>query len=124
MIKLGRLTVAAVWLYEGLWSKILAHSQQQQSVLAAVPAFSGHVDVVQTLIGIAEVALGLWILTAYRPGAAAIAQIVLLASMNLAGLLFAHHFMNDPLGMVVHNTAFLTLAWIISQPCDRRVRAS
>lgn len=108
-----RLAVAAVWLYEGLWNKLLGSAKHQQEVVAAVPRvgirFGG---VFLYVLGVLEVALAVWILTGYLPALCAITQTALLLTLNVNGLLWARHLIPDPGGMVVKNFAFLCLAWI------------
>ena len=63
-------------------------------------------------LGVVEVALALWVLSGAAPLLCAIAQTVLLVSLNTNGLIFARHVIHDPRGMVVKNFAFLVLAWV------------
>ena len=59
-----------------------------------------------------EVALGVWVLTAVEPRLCAIAQTLLLVTLNASGLIWSRHIIHDPGGMVVKNFAFLVLAWV------------
>jgi len=112
-IILIRIAIAGVWLYEGLWCKILARAPQQAAVVAAHPLFSPErARLVLLVIGVVEVALAVWVLTGLTPVLAALAQTVLLVGMNANGLLFARHEISDPGGMVVKNFAFLVLGWV------------
>ena len=108
-----RLSVAAVWLYEGLWCKVLGREQRQEKVVEAVPKFGalfGHSFL--KVLGAVEVALALWVLSGYFPGVCAISQVALLVVLNVNGLLWARHIIHDPGGMVVKNIGFLVLVWI------------
>jgi uncharacterized membrane protein YphA (DoxX/SURF4 family) len=105
--------VAAVWLYEGLWSKLLGRSPRQQLVVSQVPRFSPRLAHRFLLaLGIAETLLALWVLSGYLPGLCALAQTLLLVTLNANGLLWARHIIHDPAGMVLKNFAFLALAWV------------
>ena len=108
-----RAAVAAVWLYEGLWCKLLRRQPHEFQVVAAVPRF-GPADGALFLqaLGVAEVALALWVLSAAAPLACAAAQTLLLVALNSGGLLWARHIIHDPAGMVVKNFAFLVLVWV------------
>jgi hypothetical protein len=105
--------VAAVWLYEGLWCKALGRERRQVDVVQAVPRFGPllgkHFLVV---LGLVEMALGAWVLSGMAPGTCAIAQVALLVTLNVNGLLWARHIIHDPAGMVVKNISFLLLAWV------------
>jgi uncharacterized membrane protein YphA (DoxX/SURF4 family) len=110
-----RAAVAAVWIYEGLWCKLLHGQPHELEVVEAVPRFGPKVGArfLQAL-GVVEVALGAWVLSGIAPRACAITQTVLLVTLNANGLLWARHLIHDPAGMVVKNIAFLALAWVAS----------
>jgi hypothetical protein len=110
---LVRGSVAAVWLYEGLWCKVLGRERRQMQVVEAVPklgpAFGRRFLL---LLGLAETAIAVWAISGVMPGLCAITQTTLLVALNANGLLWARHIIHDPGGMVVKNVAFLLLAWV------------
>lgn len=108
-----RASVAAVWLYEGLWCKLLGRVASQVQVVKAVPRLG------QTFgppflkaLGVVEVALALWVMWGFAPGTCAIVETVLLVALNANGLVWARRFIHEPAGMVVKNIAFLVLVWV------------
>jgi hypothetical protein len=108
-----RASVAAVWLYEGLWCKILGRVQLQLEVVRAVPRLGPRFGApFLKVLGIVEVALAAWVIAGLAPGLCAIAQIVLLAALNANGLLWARRIIHEPAGMVFRNIAFLMLVWV------------
>ena len=108
-----RIAVAAVWLYEGLWCKLLRGEPREFDVVKAVPRYGPRFGVPFLLaLGVVEVTIALWVLSGVAPLLCAIAQTVLLVSLNANGLIFARHVIHDPRGMVVKNFAFLVLAWV------------
>jgi uncharacterized membrane protein YphA (DoxX/SURF4 family) len=108
-----RLAVAAVWLYEGLWCKLLRGQPHELEVVRAVPHFRPRVAAsLLQVLGVVEVALGVWTLCAIAPLACAVAQSLLLVTLNACGLAWARHIIHDPGGMVVKNLAFLVLVWV------------
>jgi hypothetical protein len=110
---LVRCAVAAVWLYEGLWCKLLGRETRQVQVVEAVPKLGPLVGRhFLKALGLVETAVALWVLSGVAPGLCAIAQTVLLVSLNVNGLLWARHIIHDPGGMVVKNASFLLLAWL------------
>jgi uncharacterized membrane protein YphA (DoxX/SURF4 family) len=110
---LVRVAIAGVWIYEGLWCKILAHSQSELRVVQAVPHYGARVGALfLRSLGWVELSLGLWVLSGVAPGLCALAQTVLLVSLNAAGLTFSRHEIHDPAGMVFKNFAFLVLGWV------------
>jgi hypothetical protein len=112
---LTRSAVAAVWLYEGLWCKLLKGVPLQFDVVEAVPLFSqGSAAWMLRALGVVECGLGVWVLSGWQPFLAAAAQTGLLVTMNSGGLLWARHIIPDPAGMIVKNFAFLVLAWVVA----------
>ena len=105
--------VAAVWLYEGLWCKLLGGQPHQRQVVEAVPRFGPQVGAgFLVVLGIVEVLIAIWILIRVAPLACAITQTALLAALNACGLAWGRQHIPDPAGMVIKNFAFLVLAWV------------
>jgi DoxX-like protein len=105
--------VAAVWLYEGIWCKLLGGEPNQARVVGAVPQLGPRFGApFLKILGIVEVVLALWVLSRLAPVVCAFAQTVLLVALNTGGLLFARELIHDPPGMLVKNFAFLILVWV------------
>jgi len=105
--------VAAVWLYEGLWCKLLGGEPNQARIVGAVPQLGARfVGPFLKMLGIVEVVLALWVLSRLAPVVCAVAQTVLLVALNTCGLLFARKLIHDPPGMLVKNFVFLVLVWV------------
>ncbi|HUP08849.1 MAG TPA: DoxX-like family protein [Caldimonas sp.] len=110
-----RAAVAAVWLYEGLWCKLLRGQPHELEVVRTVPYFGPRIGrLFLQVLGIVEVGLGIWALSGVQPLLGAIAQTLLLVALNASGLRFAHRIIHDPCGMVVKNFAFLVLVWVMA----------
>lgn len=104
--------VAAVWLYEGLWCKVFGRAQLEAQVVAKVPMFGPRFGrSFLKALGVIEVLLAAWVISAIHPGACAIAEVTLLVVLNVNGLLWSRDIIPDPAGMIVKNMAFLVLAW-------------
>jgi hypothetical protein len=105
--------VAAVWLYEGLWCKLLGREPNQLRVVQQVPVWGPRYGAAFLLaLGAVEVALAVWVIAGVAPILAAIAQTALLVTLNGNGLYWSRHTIHDPAGMVVKNAAFLVLVWV------------
>jgi hypothetical protein len=105
--------VAAVWLYEGLWCKVLGRERRQLQIVEAVPYFGPRVGALfLKTLGVGEIGVALWVLSGIAPGPCALAQTLLLIALNTSGLIWARHLIHDPGGMVVKNFAFLVLVWV------------
>ena len=108
-----RLAIAAVWLYEGLWCKLLGRMPHQNAVVESVPFFGARfAGVFLTTLGVVECGLALWVLSGWQPFLAALAQTVLLLILNTNGIIFARRMIHDPAGMVIKNFAFVVLMWV------------
>ena len=108
-----RIAVASVWLYEGLWCKLLGGEPHQNKVVDSVPVLGPKVGALfLKVLGVVEVGLAVWVLSGFSPFLCAVAQTILLVTLNTNGLIFARHVIHDPAGMVVKNFAFLVLAWV------------
>ena len=108
-----RASIAAVWLYEGLWCKVLGRMPSQAEVVAAVPGLGPRFGTAfLKVLGLVEVAIAAWVMFGIEPGLCAIVQTALLVVLNVNGLLWARHIIHDPAGMIVKNVAFLVLVWV------------
>ena len=114
--KLIRASIALVWLYQGLWCKLLGGVPRHAAVIAAVP-FLGPAAASTVLIalGLAECGIAVWVLTGLGMRPAALAQTMLLVAMNAGGTIWAWRLIPDPGGMLVQNFAFLVLIWIATE---------
>lgn len=102
-----------MWLYEGLWCKILGRMPSQVQVVTAVPRLGPRFGrPFLKALGVVELMLAVWVMAGITPGICAIAQTVLLLALNTNGLLWARRIIHDPAGMVVKNFAFLVLVWV------------
>jgi DoxX-like protein len=108
-----RLAIASVWLYEGLWCKVLGREPNQLRIVESVPSLGPRVGTIfLKSLGVAETALALWALSGIQPVPCAAIQTVLLVLLNASGLIWARKLIHDPGGMVVKNFAFLVLVWV------------
>jgi uncharacterized membrane protein YphA (DoxX/SURF4 family) len=110
---LVRLAVAGVWIYEGLWCKILGRAPSELRIVEAVPRFGARYGRAFLMaLGWVELSLGLWVLSGWSPGLCALAQTLLLVALNANGLAWSRHLIHDPAGMLFKNFAFLVLGWV------------
>ena len=62
-------SVATVWLYEGLWCKLLGCTPSQVEVVTAVPRLGARFGVVfLKALGVLEVALAVWVISGVATG--------------------------------------------------------
>ena len=114
--------VAGVWLYHGLWCKLLGRCPDQVEVVAAVPGLRGsRAQAVLVGIGVVETALAFWVVSGRRARLAAVGGTALVAGMNAGGLLFGRRHIPAVKTMLVENAAFVALAWLAAEQ-DARAR--
>jgi len=108
-----RIAVAIVWLYEGLWCKLLGGEPRQREIVKAVPRMESRTAAsLLNLLGVVEVTLAVWALSGVLSVSCALVQTLLLVTLNAGGLFWARRLIHDPGGMVVKNFAFLVLVWV------------
>lgn len=101
---------AAVWLIFGMWFKLFGMVPRHRQIVAAVvgEAAAGPVT---GLIGAAEIALALWILSGIYPRACAALQSIAIVTMNALELSLARDLLLAPILMICANTLFLIVVW-------------
>ncbi|HEX3128242.1 MAG TPA: DoxX-like family protein [Thermoanaerobaculia bacterium] len=114
-MRIARLAVALVWLYQGLWCKLLGGCPGHRAIVEAMPWLGpGGGAILLAGLGLLETGLAAWVLSGWRLRAAALVQTILLVAMNGGGLLWGREHIADPGAMLTQNFAFLTLAWIVA----------
>ncbi|HEY1341305.1 MAG TPA: DoxX-like family protein [Bryobacteraceae bacterium] len=112
MLLVMRIAVAVVWVYEGVWCKLLERAGGQRRVIAGAPfLMQERVGIALAALGALECTIAIWVLSGVQPVGAAMAQTVVLTSVNAGGLMWSRGQIHDPAGMVVRNFALLALAW-------------
>jgi hypothetical protein len=101
----GRLTSAAIWIYQGLVPKLLVPDTGELEILRASGLFAGSEGAVVTAVGAGEIAFGLALLVFHRSKAILWVQIVALIAL-LAGAALS----NPALLVAPFNPVALTLA--------------
>jgi uncharacterized membrane protein YphA (DoxX/SURF4 family) len=74
--------IASVWLVNGLFCKVLNLVPRHQQIVAQILGVN-HSRLLTILIGVAEIVMVAWILIGYKPKLNAVAQISVVATMNL-----------------------------------------
>jgi hypothetical protein len=108
--------VAGVWLYHGLWCKLLGRCPEQARIVADVPGVGARRAKVLLLgLGVAETALAGWVISGARPRAAAATGTVLVVAMNVGGFAFGRRHIAAPKALLLENACFLALAWMAAE---------
>jgi hypothetical protein len=86
--KLLNYLIAAVWIANGLFCKVLNLVPRHQEIVARIIG-NAHAGVLTRAIGFSEVAMAVWILSGFRTKLNAIAQVVVIATMNCLEFIMA-----------------------------------
>mgnify|MGYP000991720916 CR=1 FL=1 len=88
LYKILNLGIAAVWLVNGLFCKVLHLVPRHEQIITRIlgPTFAHPLAI---LIGSAEIVMAIWVLSRYRPRLNALTQIVLVSTMNVIEYLLA-----------------------------------
>ncbi len=114
-----RIALAAIWLYNGLWLKVIVLDPHHLSIVHSVfNNASADPVLVLKLIGGCETLLAIGILSGLFYRFVSIFQIVVIVSMNIAGIVFGGGAIEHPVGLIVSNlpTIMCALAVAIHGP--------
>jgi uncharacterized membrane protein YphA (DoxX/SURF4 family) len=108
-----RLATALVWIVSGFGFKVLGWVPRHAAIVAVFfgPALAGPLT---KGIGLAETALGLWILSGRLPRTCAAVQTLGILAMNSLEIAFARELLLAPWPMVFGNAIFLALGWYLA----------
>ena len=118
----ARFLTGSVWLGFGLVHKILDLVPRHGEIVGRILGEWGTRPVVVG-IGAGECLLALWIWSGVRPLQCAIAQTVLIATMNTLEILLARDLLLSPWGLVAANSILLGVAWGLAFPPRRAIRS-
>jgi uncharacterized membrane protein YphA (DoxX/SURF4 family) len=111
---LARLILAAIWLYQGLWLKIIQADPHHLTVVRSVPLPVWITpDKALTLIGAGETLLALGIASGLWHRLVNGFQIALLVAMNIIGIVCAGSEISAGWGLLLMNLPQLMLAWLL-----------
>ena len=107
---LAGILLGSVWVFHGLYSKILNGIPRHRLIVGRVlgKKFEG---VATQAIGVAEVLVGVWVFTGWERVGCAGVQTAALIGMNTLEILLAGDLLISAIGMVVLNLGFLSLVW-------------
>jgi hypothetical protein len=107
---LSQIVIGAVWVFHGLYSKILNGIPRHRLIVAKILGDTNAV-IATRLIGVLEVLLGVWAFTGWQPVGCAAVQTAAIVSMNTLEIWRAGELLISALGMVILNVGFLTWVW-------------
>ncbi len=112
----ARFVVGVVWLYEGLWLKLIQHDAGELRVIATVFARLrlAPLDLLRG-VGCVETMLAFGVLAGWSPRLLAGVQILMLVGMDSVGILLGKGTLTDPVSVIVRNLPFLVCILLVGQ---------
>ena len=110
MSRFAAVLLASVWLINGLYAKLLGLVPRHRLIVARFFG-DGNALVLTRLIGLAEMAMAIWILSGKARGHCALTQAVVILTMNTLELWRARDLLLFPRLMPVANAALLIVAF-------------
>jgi hypothetical protein len=86
--KLLNYCIAAVWLANGLFCKVLNLVPRHQAIVARILG-NGHTSLLTRAIGLSEIIMAVWIVSGRLPRLNAITQMTIIATMNILEFILA-----------------------------------
>ncbi len=111
-IRLSGAVIGGVWVFHGLYSKLLSGIPRHREIVARVVGDELATPVTK-LVGIGEVFLGLWTWSGRARKACAATQTAALASMNALEVRRAKDLLISPRGMLLLNVLLIATTWLL-----------
>jgi hypothetical protein len=115
----ARAVAAGVWLYNGLWLKLLDSSGRHEAVVSQVPGWAAGGRAMTVAIGLVECVLAGLVLLHPRVWTLCVVQIALLVGMNIGGLAWARELIPSAADLIVHSATFVALILCIAELGER-----
>ena len=110
--------IGGVWVFHGLYSKILRGIPRHRAIVARVLGET-HADLATTVIGAGEILLGLWVFSGWQRVPCAAVQTLALVSMNVLEIALAADLLISAIGMLALNAGFLSAIWYWATAASR-----
>ena len=107
---LSQILNGGVWVFHGLYSKILNGIPRHQLIVAQILG-ERFARPATKLVGCAEVLLGVWVFTGISRVECAAVQTLALVAMNALEIARARSLLISAVGMVLLNLGFLAVVW-------------
>jgi hypothetical protein len=107
---LSQIVIGGVWVFHGLYSKILNGIPRHQLIVGKVLGEKLARPATKVVGGL-EVLLGVWTFTGVARVECAVVQTVAIVGMNALEIFLAREFLISAVGMVILNLGFLSVIW-------------
>lgn len=107
---MAQIVIGAVWVFHGLYSKILNGIPRHRLIVARILG-AENAGIATRAIGVLEVLLGVWAFTGWQPVPCAVVVTAAIVAMNTLEIVLARELLISAFGMVVLNLGFLAMVW-------------
>jgi uncharacterized membrane protein YphA (DoxX/SURF4 family) len=108
-----RLVLGTIWIYQGCFLKIIMRDAHEFFIVRSLGLDDAGAWFWVIAIGVAEVWLGLGIISGIAYRTVNIFQIVILLLMNVVGICFGNGSIEHPFGLLLSNCPHFLLAWLL-----------
>ena len=107
---ISQIVIGAVWVFHGLYSKILDGIPRHRRIVARILGERIARPATKTIGGL-EILLGLWVFTGFARVECAAVQTFAILAMNTLEIMLAGDLLISAIGMVLLNFGFLAVIW-------------
>ena len=107
---LAQIVIGSVWVFHGLYSKILNGIPRHRLIVGKILGMRRAQVAIQA-IGVMELLLGVWAFSGWQPMWCVSIQTAAIVAMNSLEILLARELLISAIGMLVLNCGFLSLVW-------------
>ena len=111
--RVARLCLGFIWVYLGLVPKLLTPVSLEHDVVRRTGLYLSSPDLTIRMIGVFEIALGLWLITGFREKLACAVTSGFLIVLMILAVLEEPLLLAGPFGGMAKNAALLVLAWMV-----------
>jgi len=123
MFKFLNLLIALVWLVNGLVCKLLNIVPRHKKIVANILGCE-HADFFTNTIGIAEIAMAVWVLALLKPRVCAVLQIIVIGVMNIIEFIHVPHLLLFGKLNIVFASVFIALIYYNNFVlCSKQIRS-
>jgi DoxX. len=111
--RVARFCLAFIWIYLGFVPKLLTPLPFEQEVVRKTGLYFSSPELTIRVIGIFEIALGIWLLTGIKEKLACLVTSGFLIVLMIIAVIVEPMLLAGPFGGIAKNSAVLVLAWMI-----------
>lgn len=110
---MARLTLGAIWLYQGIVPKWLAQGAFELDIVNRSGLYLVSPQWTLAAVGVLETLIGIWILAGWKPRLSVLAATACMLTLEILVVFVEPSLLIGPFGGLTKNWALVALAWIV-----------